>query len=341
MLGNVQPAQRYLDDIRAAAVRNRDLTQQLLAAARKQILQPQVLLVSEVVESTMRLLAPTLGENILIRIDLDTPLWSVYADPGKLNQVVLNLALNARDAMPHGGHLTIEARNFRADELYVRQGTGVRPGEYVQLIVSDNGGGIPPDIREQIFDPFFTTKGTGTGLGLAVVRGIVEQTGGHIWVYSEVGEGTTFKILLPRHAGRGERIRDDQPQPLVHRGHETILLVEDEQLLLTVVRETLEEHGYRVLEAHSADAALAISRAYEGEIHLLLTDVIMPETTGRVLAETLVPERPNLRVVFMSGYTDNAIVHHGMLDPGVRFLEKPATTNTLLRVVTKALAEPV
>jgi hypothetical protein len=337
MLGSVQPAQHYLDDIRAAATRNRDLTQQLVAAARKQILQPQALLLSDTVESTMKLLAPTLGENILKLLDLDAPLWSVYADPGKLNQVVMNLALNARDAMPGGGRLTIEARNLRADETYARQHPAVRRGDYVQLIVSDNGIGIPPNVREHIFDPFFSTKSTGTGLGLAVVRGIIEQTGGHIWVYSEVGEGTTFKILLPRHAGDAERAQD-QPEPLPLYGHETILLVEDEQLLRAVVKDTLEEHGYRVLEAAAAAEALAISRGFPDTIDLLLTDVIMPEVTGPALAEILLKERPRMRVIFTSGYTDDVIVHHGVLDPGVRFLEKPATTNTLLRAVTEALS---
>jgi CheY-like chemotaxis protein len=296
-----------------------------------------VLLVSDAVESTMKLLAPTIGENVAIRIDLDTPLWSVYADPGTLNQVVMNLALNARDAMPGGGRLTIEARNLRADETYTRQHPSVRSGDYVQLIVSDDGIGIPPDIREHIFDPFFSTKSTGTGLGLAVVRGIIEQTGGHIWVYSEVGEGTTFKILLPRHAGVAERSRD-LPEPLPLRGHDTVLLVEDEQLLRAVVKDTLEEHGYRVLEAAAAAEALRISRAFPGTIALLLTDVIMPEVTGPALAEILLKERPQLRVIFSSGYTDDVIVHHGVLQPGVRFLEKPATTNTLLRAVSEALA---
>lgn len=336
MLGGVQPAQRYLDDIRAAAYRNRDLTQQLVAAARKQILQPKVLAVGDVVESTMKLLAPTIGENISIRVDLDTPLWNVYADPGQLNQVVLNLALNARDAMPEGGRLTIEARNLRTDDLYVRQHPNVRRGEYVQLIVSDSGVGIAADVRARIFEPFFSTKATGTGLGLAVVRGIIEQTGGYIWVYSEMGEGTTFRILLPRHTAAAQE-REAVPEIAPRRGHETVLLVEDEQLLRTVVRETLEEHGYHVLEARLPKDALTISRGYKGEIHLLLTDVVMPEMTGPELAATLLGERPHLRVVFTSGYTDNAIVHHGVLDPGVHFLEKPATTNTLLRAVAEAL----
>jgi len=333
----VQPAQRYLDDIRAAATRNRDLTQQLVAAARKQILQPQVLLVSDTVESTMKLLAPTLGENVAIRVDLDAALWNVYADPGKLNQVVMNLALNARDAMPGGGRLTIEARNLRVDETYARQHPAVRRGDYVQLIVSDNGTGISPEVREHIFDPFFTTKSTGTGLGLAVVRGIIEQTGGCIWVYSEIGEGTTFKVLLPRHAGAAERSLDE-PESLPLHGHDTVLLVEDEHLLRAVVKDTLEEHGYRVLEAAAAAEALSISRSFPGTIALLLTDVIMPDVSGPALAETLLQERPELRVIFTSGYTDDVIVHHGVLDPGVRFLEKPATTNTLLRAVSEALS---
>ncbi len=337
---NQQP---LVADIRNAAMKNRALIEQLLAASRKQVLQPQPANVNDVVRSTLDLLAGTLGEDITLRSDLQPTLWPVFADPGKLHQVLLNLVVNARDAMPGGGLLIIETRNFRADSAYVRQHPGLREGEYVVLVVTDTGTGIPENIRQSIYDPFFTTKDPtrGTGLGLAVARGIVEQTGGFMWLYSEVGQGTAFKIFLPRHHAVLPLAPLDvvDGDPIPSRGDETILLVEDEALLRTVIRESLEENGYRVLEASSASEALHISDAYDDVIHLLLTDVVMPRINGAVLAARLVKERPEARVIFMSGYTDNAIVHKGVLDAGVRFLEKPTTTASLMRAVRDALDE--
>jgi len=209
-IGETQPARRYVDDIRSAAMKSRDLTQQLLAAARRQVLQPQVTDVNEIVSSAVRLLASSIGEDIFMRTDLASELWPVFVDPGKLHQVLMNLALNARDAMLNGGALTIETRNFRATPSYVRQHPQLAEGDYVLLVVSDTGYGIPPDIRARIFDPFFSTKAAGTGLGLAVVKGIVEQTGGQVWLYSEVNQGTTFKIFLPRLRDAAER---ERPRP--------------------------------------------------------------------------------------------------------------------------------
>jgi hypothetical protein len=339
-LGEAQPARRYVDDIRSAAMKSRDLTQQLLAAARRQVLQPQVTDVNECVSSAVRLLASSIGEDICIRTDLHEGLWPVFVDPGKLHQVLMNLTLNARDAMPSGGALTIETRNFRATESYVRQHPQLAVGDYVLLVVSDNGFGIPPDLRTRIFDPFFSTKASGTGLGLAVVKGIVEQTGGQVWLYSELDQGTTFKIFLPRLR---EAVVREQPQPepeLSAHGSETILLVEDEALLRTIIGETLEEHGYRVLSAPAPADALLLSAGFSGHIDLLLTDVIMPGMNGRALSERIVSQRPDIRVLFMSGYTDNAIVQHGVLEPGVNFIEKPAPTPALLSAVRTALDRP-
>ena len=331
---------QYIRDIRMAAKKNRDLTQQLLAAARQQVLQPQVVNLNDVVRSALQLLGPTLGEDITIEERLDEPLWSVNADPNKLHQVLMNLAINARDAMPHGGTLTIETRNVEVDSAYAKQHIGMSDGMYVLLAVSDSGTGIPPDVRDRIFDPFFTTKepGRGTGLGLAVVRGIVEQTGGRIWVYSEENLGTAFKIFLARHGGEARReVAADEELP--QRGTETILLVEDEELLRGVIRESLEDAGYAVLEAEAPDEALAISTAYDGTIHLLLTDVIMPRMTGKELAGRIVAERPGVQVIFMSGYTNQSIMNHTQLPAGVRYLEKPIASGALLRSVRAALDE--
>jgi two-component system cell cycle sensor histidine kinase/response regulator CckA len=331
---------QFVSDILTAAGKNRDLTQQLLGAARRQVMEPNVVSLNDVITSAMQLLAPTLGEHIAIQTELEKVLWNVYADPTKLHQVLLNLAINARDAMTRGGKLTIESRNVRVDAPYARQHVGLREGDYVSLVVSDTGSGIPQTIRDRIYDPFFTTKepGQGTGLGLAVVRGIIEQTGGRIWMYSEEGRGTTFKLFLPRHLGdaRPEAVADEA---LPERGWETILLVEDEDLLRTVVRETLEEQGYQVLEVRLPSEALVVMRGFAATIHLLLTDVIMPGMTGLELAEACVSARPDLRVIFMSGYSSHAMINVAALPAPVRYLEKPIPTAVLLRTLRGALED--
>jgi two-component system, cell cycle sensor histidine kinase and response regulator CckA len=339
-LSDVQ--RRYLNDIITAARKSGSLTNQLLAAARQQVLQPEVVDLNEVVQSTMRLLASSLGEDVTLRLHLAERVWCIYADPAKLHQVLLNLSINAREAMPDGGTLAIETRNFRADAAHQRQHPALAQGDYVQLIVSDTGVGIPEEIRTQIYDPFFSTKARGSGLGLAVVRGIVEQTGGHIWLYSELGQGTTFRILFPRHdrapapAEAPQQHAEDETM-LPARGHETILVVEDEALVRTILVETLLEHGYRVLQAATSAEALAVSRATPGEIDLLLTDMLLPGRNGRLLSRALVAERPHLRVIYMSGYTDD--IMETRLEEGVRFLEKPVPTTLLLQTVRAALDE--
>jgi len=339
--GTQEPQRRYINDIRIAATRSRDLTQQLLAAARRQVLQPQVVNLNEIVTSAIQLLASSIGENIAIRTHVDDRLWNIYADPGKLHQVLLNLALNAREAMPNGGSLTVETRNVRVDAAYVRQRPHLRVGDYVQLIVSDTGTGIPKELRDQIYDPFFSTRGRGSGLGLAVVRGIIDQTGGQIWLYTEVGQGTTFKIFFPRVSGPISEVEESiDASVLPARGVESILVVEDEQLVRTILRETLEELGYHVLEAATEAEAMAIARTEETKIDLLLTDVMLPDRNGRALALSVRAVRPELPVIYMSGYTDNAIADQHVLEPGVKFLEKPVPTTVLLHAVRAALDAP-
>ena len=324
--------------IQAATERAAALTQQLLAFARKQVMLTEVINVDEVIADTGRMLRRLIGEHIDLALVTGPMLSPVLADRGQLSQILVNLALNARDAMPEGGRLTIEARDVPLTEEYADSHPGVEPGPYVRVAVSDTGHGMVPEVREHIFEPFFTTKphGRGTGLGLSTVFGIVKQFGGHIFVNSEPGQGTTVKIYLPRAEGAVT------PAGVTHRspaitGSETILVVEDEAEIRGIVRRVLETEGYTILEAATPGGALAEARQHSGPIHLLLTDVILPEMSGRQLADRLLADRPGLPVLFMSGYTDTAIVHQGRLDRGIDFLAKPFTPDTLLRRVREAL----
>jgi signal transduction histidine kinase len=336
---NSDRLQRNLTEIKKASERAASLTRQLLAFSRKQVLQPRVFALNSVVVDLERMLQRMIGEDIAFRTSLQPSLGNVKADPGQIEQVIMNLVVNARDAMPDGGHLTIETANVYLDETYAHQHIAIAPGNYVMLAVSDTGVGMDAETSQRAFEPFFTTKetGKGTGLGLSMVYGIVKQSGGNIWVYSEVGNGTTFKIYLPRVDETAQPFRDSNAGDPVRRGFETILLVEDSDTVRKLAKEVLEDHGYHVLEAEDGRAALKISRNYPKLIHLLLTDVVMPEMSGRSLAEELLPLNPRMRLLYMSGYAQDAIVHHGVLEEGTSFLQKPFSPDALALKVREVL----
>jgi signal transduction histidine kinase len=339
------PHRGDLGEIHLATQRAASLTQQLLAFSRKQVLQPKVIDLNTLVPDIEKMLRRLIGEDILFATVLHPRLGNVRADPGQLEQVIVNLAVNARDAMPNGGRLTIETRNVELDESYAAEHPDVRPGRYVLITVTDTGVGMDATTKSRIFEPFFTTKvrGKGTGLGLATVYGIVQQTGGHIMPYSEPDQGTTMRVYLPRV----DDPTDPLERPIDHAteilgGTETILLVEDEAPVRAVTRQLLERNGYSVLEASDGRSALALlgSDRESGHVDLLLTDVIMPGMSGRELANELKMRRPEIRVLFMSGYTDDAVVRHGMLEPGLAYLEKPFRPPVLLRKVREVLQAP-
>jgi len=328
-------------EIASAAERASSLTRQLLAFSRKQMLAPKVLDLNAVVTENLKMLTRMIGEDVDLVMIPAAQLGAVKADAGQIEQVIMNLAVNARDAMPTGGKLTIETANVFLDEDYARFHAPLKPGEYIMLAISDTGAGMDPETQSHLFEPFFTTKGLkGTGLGLSTVYGIVKQSGGYIWVYSEPGKGTTFKIYLPRVAQRNEgagivasRGEDSQAE----RGQETVLVVEDETNLRYLARQYLEKQGYNVLDAADGAMALQIAVAHPGAIHLLLTDVVMPGMNGRELAQRMVKIRPELKVLYMSGYTENVIGHNGMLDAGVRLLQKPFNLRDLKDKVREVL----
>ena len=331
-----------LEQIRSAGQRAASLTSQLLAFSRQQIIQPTVLNINTVVAHMEPLLRRLIGEDVTFSITLAPNLGSAKADAGQLEQVIMNLVANARDAMPTGGRLLIETANVDLKESYARSHITVEAGPHVMLAVSDTGTGMTPDVQTRIFEPFFTTKpkGRGTGLGLAITYGIVKQNRGSIWVYSEPGRGATFKIYLPRVAHAPEKVAA-KAQPDDRGGSETVLLVEDDERVRKFASEMLRRRGYAVIEASDAEEAQQVAAGIHGPIHLLLTDVVMPGASGRALAQRLTEHRTLMKVLYMSGYTDTAIVDHGVLAPGVAFLQKPFTPVTLARAVRNVLDAPV
>ena len=327
-------------EIEKAADQAASLTRQLLAFTRKQVLQPHIVDLNSLLTNVDKMLRRMIGKNIELVTHLPSGLGRVNADPGQIEQVITNLAVHARDAMPQGGQLTLEAANVDLDSSYATCHESVLPDHYVMIAMSDTGMGMDAETQAHIFEPFFTTKGQGkgTGLGLATTYGIVKQSEGHIWVYSEPGKGTTFKVYLPRIDQAVEVIAPTNvPVDELPPSCQTILLVEDEEVVRSSARKLLESRGYEVLEAKGANDALEIGGRYKKHIHLLLTDVVMPQMSGRELAEHLAPLHPETKVLYMSGYADHAVVQHGLLDPGTVFLQKPFTPDALTLKVREVL----
>ena len=334
------PMRGKLDLIKKAADRASALTGQLLAFSRKQILQPQVLQLNALIANIDKMLRRIIGEDIELVTVFGPDIGRIKADPTQLEQVMLNLVVNARDAMPpDGGKIIVETSSVMLDDAYARRHVSVTPGRYVMLAVSDKGCGMDAEVLKHIFEPFYTTKkkGKGTGLGLSTVYGIVKQSGGNIWVYSEAGQGTTFKIYLPEVDDAVEETETEEILTEVSGGTETVLLAEDEEFVRNFVRDVLQKYGYTVLEAHHGSEALRIGLQHSGTIHLLLTDVVMPRMSGQQLAKQMATLRPTVKVLYMSGYTESAIVHHGVLESNAAFVQKPFTGEDLARRVREVL----
>jgi PAS domain S-box-containing protein len=339
-LAPADPNREMVSEIRSAADRAAGLTRQLLAFSRQTVLEPKILDLNELVRDNEKMLRRLIGEDVQLTTDLDVALEPVKVDPGQLAQVIMNLAVNARDAMPTGGRLTVDTSSVALDAAVAATIPDAKAGQYVLLSVNDSGIGMTPEVRAHIFEPFFTTKapGKGTGLGLATVYGIVQQSGGFITVESESGCGTTFKIYFPV-AETASPARAGSVRRLLARGTETILLVEDEDAVRSMVRVALQRAGYTLLDASRGTEALRIASEHAGAIHLVMTDVVMPEMSGRELIERLAPLRPDIKVLYLSGYTDDAVVRHGVLQAEVAFLQKPFTMTTLTNKVREVLDE--
>jgi len=324
-LSTVDPLRDYADEIHRAAERAGALTNQLLAFSRRQIIQPRVINVNAVVENTEKMLRRLIGEDIHLLLHLAPEIGNIKADPSHIEQAIVNLVVNARDAMPQGGRISIETCNVALDENYARSHMGVRPGLFVMIAVSDTGHGMDAETKRRMFEPFFTTKGhgKGTGLGLATVYGSVKQMGGDIWVYSEPNQGATLKMYFPRITEAAGAIAEEESAPPPAEAGETILVVEDEKAVRELTVRILGKLGYRVLVASGGEEAIAISQSYADEISLLLTDVVMPNMSGRQVADKLLATRPGLKILYLSGYTDTTVVHHGVLETGLDFLPKP------------------
>ena len=337
-LGEDHPISAYLEEIKKAGERATNLTRQLLAFGRKQLLQPLALNLNDIVGDMIKLLKRLIGEDVQLVTKAGVNLKQIKADPGQLEQVLVNLVVNARDAMPRGGTVTIETANIVLDGTYASRHVGVTPGEYVMLAVSDTGVGMDHETQSHIFEPFFTTKekGKGTGLGLSTVYGIVRQSGGNIWVYSEPGRGTTFKVYLPQVHDEITKV-DAIAEVIIKRGSETVLLVEDEDMVRNLARQILEETGYTVLAANGGEEALHLFKTHKGTIHLMITDVVMPKMSGKDVADKLKETHPETKVLFMSGYTDEAIVHHGIVDSHIAFIQKPFSEVALTQKIREVL----
>lgn len=330
---------RYVENILSAINQATTLTKQLLAFGRKQVLDMKILNLNDILNSSATNLGTIIGAQIEMKLHLEKDLWKVRIDKSQIEQVVLNLVINSRDSIEKTGVITIETANAELDKAYASRHHGVIPGEYVMMSISDNGTGMTPEVRDKLFEPFFTTKemGKGTGLGLAAVHGIVNQSRGHIWAYSEEGIGTSFKIYFPRVTDKVEEKTVENKDLNIKGRGERVLLVEDDPLLKEAFHQTLTVAGYHVVSAGDADEAQVVFSAEDKEFDLLLTDVVLPKANGNELAKLLKAMKPELKVAFMSGYTENSIVHHGVLDTDSVLIQKPITTQNLLLTVRRIL----
>jgi signal transduction histidine kinase/DNA-binding response OmpR family regulator len=342
-LGPDDPLRKNLDQVTRACERATGLTRHLLAFCRKQVLKPKVLNLNDTISEMNRMLPPLIGEDIELAIEFGQDLWQVKADAGQIEQIIVNLAVNARDAMPLGGELLIKTSNIVMDEAIARRYESVQSGQYVLLTVSDTGNGMSPATMKHVFEPFFTTKevGKGTGLGLSTVYGIVKQSGGYISVASEVARGTTFEIYLPQVEEEVVELAARPTATALLSGRETVLLVEDDNQVRGIAGRALELSGYDVLSAPSGAAALLLSEQFNGKLDLLLTDVVMPRMSGPELFTQLSKPRPGTRVLYMSGYSENAVVHHGVVEEGADFIEKPFSPEALTRKIREVLDNPI
>jgi Signal transduction histidine kinase len=338
-LSKDDPGRQKLNEISKAAERAGNLTRQLLAFSRRQILEMKVINLNTILSDLEKMLLRVIGEDIELKTVFADDLGMVKVDPGQMEQVLLNLVVNAKDSMPQGGKLFIETANVELDEGYTRSLAGMIPGAYVMLSVSDRGVGMTREVQEQIFDPFFTTKekDKGTGLGLSTVYGIVKQSGGDIYVYSEVGKGTTFKIYLPRVFEPLEEFNRVVPSEKIPQGNETVLVVEDDGNVRKVTGDILRMQGYKILEAAGGEEALIICEKEKNPIHLILTDVVMPQMNGPQLIERVMQVRQDFKALYMSGYADETVIHHRLLERGVNIIHKPFTVEKLARKVREVL----
>lgn len=338
-LGSDHPIAKNITEIQRAGDRATALTRQLLTFSRQQIVEPKILNLNHILRNMEKMLQRLIGEDIEYTTHLDETLGSIQADAGQIEQVIMNLVVNARDAMPSGGKLTLETQNIELNENFSRKHVDLQPGNYILLAMSDTGIGMEEEIQNHIFEPFFTTKekGKGTGLGLSTVHGIMKQSNGQISVYSAPGQGTTFKLYFPRMDASPAQSFLPEAASYSLRGTETILLVEDEEFVRKIIHRILNLQGYNVLQAENGDRARQLADSFPDKIHLLLTDVIMPQLSGQELSKQLTLSRPGIKVLFMSGYTDAAIVHHGILDEKVHFIQKPFTTELFLQKIRELL----
>ncbi len=333
------PMREQIQIIYDAGNRAATLTRQLLAFSRKQVLEKKVISINTIINDFLKILGKMVGEDVVLTTYLARESCSVEADPGQIEQIIMNLVVNAKDSMPRGGEIIIETAEVQLDRHYVNKRVEVRPGKYVLLAISDTGEGMDEDVLPKIFDPFFTTKerGKGTGLGLATVYGIVKQHNGYIYAYSEKGKGTTFKIYFPASNKNVEQQEDKDVTTPLAPGNETVMIVDDSASIRQLIVEILRSLGYKCLQAESGKDAIDALNEYSGEVHLLLTDVVMPGMSGRDLARIIGKERPEMKVIFMSGYTENIIVHHGVLEQGINYIAKPITPSALTEKIRRVL----